>query len=259
MLLSFALAFFCISALFNSAARATPFHTRKTEISCEILYNRTWTASLYGPNNSRPVGFTNARDAQGRLQLSTSVNGIPTSSNSTFIFANCESTAVRGGGSEIPHGYTHFYGQLRRFDDQRQCATVATNATDYQPIVSAECLTEDNSDLRAQWWSMVVMGRYDSGFAWPSYLGSKFLDGFGEPNPYDLFVNVASGNATLVEAGYVANGTGQYSLSLDPVSVIAQDPPDQSSSATAVLPLLPYLFWMNLALVIAGPLVLCAL
>ncbi|KAK0545128.1 hypothetical protein OC846_003761 [Tilletia horrida] len=178
--------------------------------------------SLTPPSNStgskRPAAFQTAKDSQGRLELSTSVNGVAASTTPTFEFVPCQSKFLLSGSQSYeqftgqPINYT--YGILRPSGHPSKCVTATSLATDGKnyPLVSAPCTTVDSVEtLAPQWWSIYYNATSSKGMKYFLY----FEGNTSQPGLWHL-KNVASGKNRLVEVNFQTqfNGIEPYILSL---------------------------------------------
>ncbi|KAK0551717.1 hypothetical protein OC846_001922 [Tilletia horrida] len=203
-----------VSVLSSSVAFGIPLETRESSITCTNSFNTNWHLIQHNTNsqNDRPAGFVSARDSNGYLELTTSVGGVPTSSNLLFTFYTCQSSVMPSQTHSIGNGVTRYYGTLRPSGHQQNCVTFLRNNSNpkqYKPLVSLDCPVVDNSGLIYSWWSL------DVGPSGPANLRLVgYTKGSGASNlPPVVFNNFAVGNANVVEASYSSTSTG-YTLQL---------------------------------------------
>ncbi|KAK0545126.1 hypothetical protein OC846_003759 [Tilletia horrida] len=201
------------------AAAASAIEPRADTLQCgSPLVVSSITQLGASTGNKRPVAFQTAKDSKGRLQLSTSVNGVAASTSPTFEFVPCQSKFLHSGYHQYeqsPGLFTNFtYGLLRPSGHPDKCVTaasIAANGKNY-PLVSAPCTTVDSVEtLAPQWWSAYYNSTHFSGMPYTIYFeGNDTLPGLW------YFRNVASGKKRLVDVYYQTkfNGTEPFTLSL---------------------------------------------
>ncbi|KAK0534267.1 hypothetical protein OC834_001969 [Tilletia horrida] len=186
------------------AVSASPLiQERVPTIQCgDVLVSSSLTQT--GPTgNERPAAFQNSKDAKGRRQLSTSVNGVAASKKEIFEFVQCNSTVLPDGTKFFGNAYIQTYGQVRLQSDPTQCltATNLNNAKTPAAVVKAKCQRIDDSGLATQWWSATYSAP-NSAYI-PFYLHLVGNSQTGVETGYYTFKNVAKGDARLVETLFV--------------------------------------------------------
>ncbi|KAK0545127.1 hypothetical protein OC846_003760 [Tilletia horrida] len=205
--------------LFVASVSANVIEPRAGTLQCGTpLVASALTQLSRSTGSKRPVAFQTAKDSKGRLQLSTSVNGVAAPTTPTFEFVPCHSEPLASGTGtyqEASGAYIAYtYGILRPANQSSQCVTASSLATDGKnyPLVSAPCTTVDSyATLAPQWWSAYYNATYSKGMRYTLY----FEGNTSKPGLWHLN-NVASNNNRLVEVNYQAqfNDNEPFTLSM---------------------------------------------